>query len=106
MKRPARPEVAVEVLAMCPRCEARPGEMCETVTGKPASVPHASRGAFGFGQWEKGFFAGAADALDLVERYIERHLRNTEDSQGRGDLPGAVQAALALTRRQYAPPKR
>lgn len=101
MKRPARPEVAVEVLAMCPRCEARPGEMCETVTGKPAFVPHSARGALGFVEWEKGYRDGAASALDLVERYIERHLRNTEDSQGRGDLPGAVQAALTLAKRQY-----
>jgi hypothetical protein len=100
--REARPEVAEEVLSMCPRCEARPGEMCTTISGKPAGVPHSSRGALGYVEWGKGYRAGAESALDLVERYIERTLRDTADGSGRGDLSTAVQTALALSRKQFA----
>lgn len=100
-RRPARPGVLAEELAMCPRCESRPGEMCVTISGAPAWVPHSSRSTLGQREWTNGFVEGAREALDMFERLLASGLERTADGEGRGDLAGSVQSALARSRRAF-----
>jgi hypothetical protein len=39
---------------MCPRCEARPGEKCVTVSGKPAPFSHNPRWEPVYLAWNRG----------------------------------------------------
>lgn len=44
---------------MCPRCEARPGEPCRTVSGKPVGkYDHSPRVAPLLEAWRNGYRAG------------------------------------------------
>lgn len=64
------PEIAIK-LAMCPRCEARPGARCTTVDGRTTHTHTARTKAIDEG-WRDGFTDGTRDALSLIRRYTER----------------------------------
>ena len=53
-------EVLAVQLTVCPRCGARPGQMCRTARGLLSQYPHSPRTDVAYKAWSMGHDAGRA----------------------------------------------